>query len=152
GKFLPGGRHRHTHRYPGSAQPPGGPVESSGEAMSITMVIAGATVALLVAAAVRTARRRARRPVPEARIAGEPRELARSPRYAAQRLRILVVDDNPFIGDAVARLLREHDVTTAVGGEVALARLANDTGFDAILVAFAMPGMSGAAFAAQLAE
>jgi CheY-like chemotaxis protein len=74
-----------------------------------------------------------------------------SERYALQRLRILVVDDNPLVGSAIARLLDAHKVTTAPSGQAALTALDLDDNFDAILYAATMRGMPGAAFLTALA-
>ena len=96
----------------------------------------------------------ARRPldaVPVPVPVSEPAEAPR-PSYVAQRLRILVVDANPFIGRTVTRLLDGHDVAMATSGEAALSALAIDDDRDAVLCALAMPGMSGQQFAAALAQ
>lgn len=113
------------------------------------MVIVGAVAALLVARSwIARGRERAR----DRDHRGAPRELTSARRYSPQRLRILVVDDNPVISEMVARLLDGHEVSAAIGGEAALSTLTLDDRFDAILVALAMRGMSGAAFEAALAE
>ncbi|HEY4238967.1 MAG TPA: ATP-binding protein [Kofleriaceae bacterium] len=59
------------------------------------------------------------------------------------RLRVLLVDDDPFVRDTLARLLAQHhDVTTADGGEAALSYVASGR-FDAILCDMMMPEISG---------
>ncbi|MEO9157641.1 MAG: ATP-binding protein [Kofleriaceae bacterium] len=59
------------------------------------------------------------------------------------RLRILVIDDEPLVRNALARALAtDHEATTADGGEEALVAVAKDT-FDVILCDMMMPGMSG---------
>ena len=85
-----------------------------------------------------------------ARPPDEP--LALHPAYPVQRWRILVVDNNPLIGRCVTRLLDGHDVAMATSGEAALSALAIDDDRDAILCALDMPGMSGPAFAAAIAQ
>jgi PAS domain S-box-containing protein len=60
------------------------------------------------------------------------------------RARVLVIDDEPLLGAAIARMLRAlHDVQTATSAEGALALLRRDPSFDVILCDIAMPGMSG---------
>jgi len=56
---------------------------------------------------------------------------------------VLLVDDDPFVRDTLARLLAQHhDVTTADGGEAALALVAASR-FDAIICDMMMPTISG---------
>jgi CheY-like chemotaxis protein len=63
---------------------------------------------------------------------------------AARRVRILVVDDDPLVGTALARTLGdEHEVTVVEGAPAALARLDGGERFDAILSDLLMPEMSG---------
>ncbi len=58
--------------------------------------------------------------------------------------RVLVVDDEPFLLAVVGEILRgEHEVVTAAGGREALAVLAQDTAFDAVLCDLMMPGVDG---------
>ena len=58
--------------------------------------------------------------------------------------RILVVDDEPFVCDAVRMMLvfDGHEVETANSGHEALALLDNAK-FDVVITDFAMPGMKG---------
>jgi CheY-like chemotaxis protein len=67
-------------------------------------------------------------------------------------LRVLVVDDDPRVRDAVARLLAIEGVDTALAehGEAALARLAQDPGFDLVLTDMAMPVLDGPALRRQV--
>jgi two-component system, cell cycle sensor histidine kinase and response regulator CckA len=58
--------------------------------------------------------------------------------------RILIVDDDPLIAHALARLLTpEHHVDTAGGGEEALALLRRGPGYDVILCDISMPDITG---------
>jgi len=59
------------------------------------------------------------------------------------RLRVLVVDDEPAIGSALARMLSEHDVRTERSASSALARLLGGEPFDAVLCDVMMPEMTG---------
>ena len=62
----------------------------------------------------------------------------------AKRGRILVVDDEPAIGRALARLLSdEHDVVAALSGREALEILRKDDRFDVILCDLMMPDTTG---------
>jgi CheY-like chemotaxis protein len=65
--------------------------------------------------------------------------------------RILVVDDEPFVCDAVKMMLAfdGHDVATANGGKEALA-LFESGKFDLVITDFAMPGMKGDELAAAI--
>jgi CheY-like chemotaxis protein len=68
-------------------------------------------------------------------IAGEVR--------TARTLRVLVIDDEPSIGSALRRCLREHEVVVTTSGQEALARLSAGEEFDVILCDLMMPGMPG---------
>ncbi len=75
------------------------------------------------------------------RVATEPppRGLAVGP-----RARVLVVDDDAFIGRTMARsLAREHDVVSTLRGHDLLDRLARGERFDVVLCDLMMPDMSG---------
>jgi CheY-like chemotaxis protein len=63
---------------------------------------------------------------------------------AQNKRRVLVVDDEPLVCDAVRMLLviDGYEVETAADGAQALARLDKGT-FDLIIVDFEMPGMKG---------
>jgi CheY-like chemotaxis protein len=65
--------------------------------------------------------------------------------------RILVVDDEPFVCDAVKMMLAfdGHDVVTASNGNEALG-LFNKDKFDLVITDFAMPGMKGDELAAAV--
>ena len=63
---------------------------------------------------------------------------------AAQRRRILVVEDEPYLRKAYRRILAtRYDVVDAGSGEDGLARLREEP-FDLVLCDLQMPGMSGA--------
>jgi PAS domain S-box-containing protein len=62
---------------------------------------------------------------------------------AAKRLRILVVDDEPKIGNVLRALLADHDVTVVHGGHAALEALC-ERRFDLALCDLSMPDLGGA--------
>jgi len=59
-------------------------------------------------------------------------------------LRILIVDDDPDVGDTFVRLIEPlgHDVVRVTDGPAALDRLRRDR-YDLIIVDVVMPGMNG---------
>ena len=57
-------------------------------------------------------------------------------------LRVLVVDDEPLVARALARMLRPHDVTVASSGRDAL-RCVREARFDVIFCDLMMPDLSG---------
>jgi PAS domain S-box-containing protein len=63
-----------------------------------------------------------------------------------RRLRLLIIDDEPFVGRSLARLLREHDVVVEVRAKSALERLRGGEPFDAVLCDLMMPELSGMQF------
>jgi len=65
--------------------------------------------------------------------------------------RILVVDDEPFVCDAVKMMLEfdGHKIETAGSGKDALA-LIEKSPFDLVITDYAMPGMKGNELAAQI--
>lgn len=66
-------------------------------------------------------------------------------RLPARRGRILVLDDEPAICNAVRRALRqEHDVIVATSAEEVLARIGAGERFDLLLCDLVLPGMGGA--------
>ncbi len=67
-----------------------------------------------------------------------PPKTASGPRAA-----VLVVDDEPAIGMALRRILRDHDVTVLTSGQAAIDLLASGESFDVILSDLMMPEMSG---------
>jgi PAS domain S-box-containing protein len=72
------------------------------------------------------------------------------PAPSAGRAVVLVVDDEPFIGHALRRILREHDVTAVTTALDALALLEQGRRFDLIFSDIMMPEMSGMAFHEEL--
>lgn len=62
---------------------------------------------------------------------------------APGRARVLVVDDEPMVGRAISRGLRDHDVTVVTSGTDALALLQRGERFDAVLCDVMMPSMPG---------
>lgn len=67
------------------------------------------------------------------------------------KLRILVVDDEPSVGDAVKMMLNfdGHDVEAINNSREALARFKADR-FDLVFTDYAMPGMNGNELAAAI--
>ncbi|MFL5352812.1 PAS domain S-box protein [Archangium sp.] len=61
----------------------------------------------------------------------------------SQRGRVLIVDDEPAVGRALKRILREHDVELATSGRQALEKLSEDTRFHAVLCDVMMPDLGG---------
>jgi PAS domain S-box-containing protein len=59
------------------------------------------------------------------------------------RSRILVVDDEPHVADALGRALGEHEVLVAASGSEALALLREDARFDAIFCDLIMADVAG---------
>lgn len=81
--------------------------------------------------------------------AADPLAEPTTPRRPAPQLsahvrsqRVLVVDDDPPVARSLARMLRGHEVHVAIGGEDALARLANER-FDVVVSDVMMPGIDG---------
>jgi len=70
---------------------------------------------------------------------------------AGPRGRVLVVDDEPYVGKTLRRILGQaHDVEVVASGEAALERLAAGPLPDVILCDLMMPGMTGMALHAEL--
>jgi signal transduction histidine kinase len=70
-----------------------------------------------------------------------------------RRRRLLVIDDEPFFGRAIQRVLGdEHDVVLLTSPRVALDRLRGGEQFDLILCDVMMPEMSGLEFHAELQQ
>jgi two-component system NtrC family sensor kinase len=60
--------------------------------------------------------------------------------------RVLVVDDDAFVGNALRRVLAKYDVTFAQSAVGALARIEAGGDFAAIVCDLFMPGMTGVEF------
>jgi CheY-like chemotaxis protein len=56
----------------------------------------------------------------------------------------LLIDDDPLVVRGLKRLLRGHDVTSASGGEEAVALVEHEHAFDVILCDLMMPHLTGA--------
>jgi CheY-like chemotaxis protein len=66
-----------------------------------------------------------------------------APSFAAQRTRVLLVEDYPLARSASVRVLRStYEVTAVASGEQALAAL-QPAAFDVLLTDFQMPAMTG---------
>ncbi len=63
-------------------------------------------------------------------------------RRLVRRSRILIIDDEPAIARALARILKKHDVQLAQGGREGLQRLL-DEDFDLVFCDLIMPGLTG---------
>jgi len=90
--------------------------------------------------------------LPPSRISVLPAPLPvkRSDGASSKPARVLVVDDEPAVGFAVRRVLRNHEVTVVTEAQSALDLLATGKDFDVILSDLMMPGMSGMEFHAAL--
>jgi two-component system, cell cycle sensor histidine kinase and response regulator CckA len=69
---------------------------------------------------------------------------ARSRERVTNRARILIIDDEPLLGQTLRFAFQDkHDVEVAASGREALDRLANDSDFDLVLCDLMMPDVSG---------
>ncbi|MBE4752681.1 response regulator [Corallococcus sp. ZKHCc1 1396] len=76
---------------------------------------------------------------------------AQAARATRNLRRLLLIDDEPAVGSAVSRLLRNlYDVHVIQDAREALKRLSHGERFDAILCDLMMPGMSGMDFLVEL--
>jgi CheY-like chemotaxis protein len=66
--------------------------------------------------------------------------------------RLLVIDDEPLVGQLVAKVLTSHDVTAETSARAALVRLRSGESFDLILCDLIMPEVSGIDFYEQLGQ
>jgi signal transduction histidine kinase len=64
-------------------------------------------------------------------------------REAIARRRVLIVDDEPRVAEALAAALEGHDVELAASGREALSRLGGGTSFDIVFCDLLMPEVSG---------
>jgi CheY-like chemotaxis protein len=68
------------------------------------------------------------------------------PEAAAVRSRILIVDDEPLLGQTLCYAFKgRHDVSVCTSGREALSKLEQDAKFDLVLCDLMMPEVSGAA-------
>ncbi len=70
--------------------------------------------------------------------------------WPSRRARILLVDDEPMVGRALARLLAGHETVVATSAGEAFQRVERGERFDAILCDLMMPDMSGMELHARL--
>jgi CheY-like chemotaxis protein len=73
-----------------------------------------------------------------------PVPVAPTPSSGGEPVRVLVIDDEPFVRDTLGEMLRQqhHDVVVADDGASGLARFREGV-FDMVMTDLAMPGMSG---------
>jgi len=73
-----------------------------------------------------------------------PGAVTRPSQVGLNSVRVLVIDDEPFVPDTLGEILRQqhHDVVMADDGVSGLARF-RDSAFDLVMTDLAMPGMSG---------
>ncbi|MGD0527701.1 MAG: ATP-binding protein [Polyangiaceae bacterium] len=81
-----------------------------------------------------------------------PDTAAASPSTVAHgaRGRILVIEDDPTVGAAVTRILKDHEVTVVTSGPLALDLLARGARYDVVLCDLMMPEMTGMEVHAEL--
>ena len=78
--------------------------------------------------------------------------LGRGPLGAARKGKLLVVDDEPQIGNTLRLLLDpDHEVIPVTSAREAIARVRAEASFDLIFCDLMMPGVSGADFYKELA-
>jgi PAS domain S-box-containing protein len=70
---------------------------------------------------------------------------------AARGARVLVIDDEPHVGQLLARVLPEHSITAEISARTALLRLRRGERFDHILCDLMMPDLTGMDFYDALA-
>jgi PAS domain S-box-containing protein len=85
-------------------------------------------------------------------IVEQPAAAAAAPKEAVVCAAILVVDDEPAIGIALRRVLREHEVTVVRTARAALELLGSGKHFDVVLSDLMMPEMSGMEFYDEVAR
>src|SRR6185369_5055843 len=83
-------------------------------------------------------------PAPRSTKPPSTRRPASAPAPSKKRGRVLIVDDEPVLANALARSIQaEYEVMVAGSGREALSLLGRDDGFDAILCDVIMPGITG---------
>lgn len=77
--------------------------------------------------------------------------MAKQPDGCTKPLRVLVVDDEPFVSDSIKTILRfdGHQVEVVASGEEALAFLKQDH-FNLVILDYNLPGMRGDQLAAEI--
>jgi len=65
-------------------------------------------------------------------------------------MRVLVIDDDPLVGAAIAKILKNYRVTFSQSATGALGRIQGGGKFGAIVCDVIMPGLSGIEFHAQV--
>jgi PAS domain S-box-containing protein len=119
-----------------------GIVTSLGGDITVTSTVGGGTTFRVSLPALPTSEA----PLPVAK-SSPPSAEPSSPHAAApgsRRARVLVVDDEPLVGDMLKRALSDaHDVTIATNAAVALDYILSGSGFDLIFCDLLMPRMSG---------
>lgn len=77
--------------------------------------------------------------------ASEPKgDSARAPELIAKRARILIIDDEPLLGQTLTFAFSgRHDIVLASSGREAIQRLAEDASYDLVLCDLMMPDVSG---------
>jgi DNA-binding NtrC family response regulator len=73
----------------------------------------------------------------------KPKPAATEFGHSPDRVRILVVDDEPLMGSAIARVLAEHEVIALTSARAAMLRVIAGERFDVILCDVMMPDFSG---------
>ncbi len=72
---------------------------------------------------------------------------------ATTRWKLLLVDDEPSVLDALRRThRRNYDLSTALGGAEGLAAIRDEGPFDVVISDYQMPEMNGATFLSKVAE
>jgi PAS domain S-box-containing protein len=84
-------------------------------------------------------------------LAVSPAPAPESP-TTSPRAKVLIVDDERLVGDALARVLRGHDVTAVTRAQEALDLLATGKHFDVVFSDLMMPEMSGMDLYEELAR
>jgi signal transduction histidine kinase/CheY-like chemotaxis protein len=83
-------------------------------------------------------------PAADKTASSAPAVTSRSPEAAPMsKLRVLVIDDEPLVARAFARILRQHDVVLVGSGREGVARLCGDESFDLVFCDVMMPDLSG---------
>jgi CheY-like chemotaxis protein len=66
--------------------------------------------------------------------------------------RVLVVDDDALVGEALRRVLSQFEIVFAQSVSGALGRIQAGSRFDAVICDYSMPGMTGIQFLEELAK